>query len=124
MAFAAAGFVSRDHDLTLVTATFDADVTSPADVAPGARRALDGISGVKVGGWAAASAELSASGREDLARGELIALPLIALIMLYAFRNVLASCLAVTVGERRSWRASPRCVAFRHFSESTSRCWP
>ena len=54
--------------------------------------------GVKLGGWAAASADVNAQVEEDLRKAEMLAFPILFLLSLLFFRSLVAAALPLLVG--------------------------
>jgi uncharacterized membrane protein YdfJ with MMPL/SSD domain len=87
---------SRDGRQTLVPATLRAGQATNS-VAERLRDRFDGDEAVVLGGTAIAGSEVSAQATRDLARAELLAFPLLALLALLVFRGV-AAALPLAVG--------------------------
>jgi RND superfamily putative drug exporter len=97
--------LSRDRRETLVTATY-ADATDATDAVahvqsalarPGTKAKLAGMS-VRFGGYALINKELNERTTSDLARAELLGLPLLLLLSFWFFRGLLAALLPILVG--------------------------
>jgi uncharacterized membrane protein YdfJ with MMPL/SSD domain len=91
--------VSRDGRTQYVAAYF-APISDKAqqDVAARVAAAFAGDPRVKLGGRAASSDDVNATVKSDIARAELLALPLILLLSLLFFRSVVAALLPLAVG--------------------------
>jgi uncharacterized membrane protein YdfJ with MMPL/SSD domain len=97
--------LSRDGRETLVTATY-ADATDATDAVArvraslstsGAKAKLAGMS-VRFGGYALINKELNERTTSDLARAELLGLPLLLLLSFWFFRGLVAALLPILVG--------------------------
>lgn len=91
-----AGLVAADGSAALVVATLAADADDEA-VATAVLEEFDGVDDVTVGGGAVADAQLGATVSTDLARAELLALPVLVLLSLLFF-GARAAVLPVVVG--------------------------
>jgi len=81
--------ISRDGRATLITASLRASVIPETAVEDIVER-LEGMPGVKLGGSDVARAQIAEQATEDLARAELLAFPILALLSLLIFRGVAA----------------------------------
>jgi uncharacterized membrane protein YdfJ with MMPL/SSD domain len=97
--------LSRDGRETLVTATY-ADATDATGAVahvraalarPGTKAKLAGMS-VRFGGYALINQELNERTASDLARAELLGLPLLLLLSFWFFRGLVAALLPILVG--------------------------
>jgi uncharacterized membrane protein YdfJ with MMPL/SSD domain len=89
--------ISRDGRATYIPTTLRSDAD---ETATGERltKALAGVPGVTVGGYAVAVPEVSDKVSEDLARAETLAFPLLFLLSLIIFRGAVAALLPLFVG--------------------------
>jgi RND superfamily putative drug exporter len=97
--------LSRDRRETVVTATY-ADATDATDAVahvraslstPGTKAKLAGMS-ARFGGYALLNKELNERTTSDLARAELVGLPLLLLLSFWFFRGLVAALLPILVG--------------------------
>jgi RND superfamily putative drug exporter len=97
----AAALASHDHDVGLIQAHVAGDDSTAPERAAAAVKPLTGVhNGVTVtaGGGAIAYQQANDDVKEDLARAELIAIPLTALALIWVFGSVVASLLPIAVG--------------------------
>jgi uncharacterized membrane protein YdfJ with MMPL/SSD domain len=90
-------FVSRDGRATYLAAYPRADADEH-DVGERVKEDLSGLAGVELGGSAIVRLAVGDQVSEDLARAELLALPLLFLLQLWVFRGVVAALLPLFVG--------------------------
>ena len=90
--------ISTDGGAAYVVGFLGAEESDPTEVGESALDALDGRSGVTVGGPAVASYELGVQSEEDLRNVELIAAPFLVLLCFWVFRSVLAALLPLVAG--------------------------
>src|SRR5215210_912503 len=89
--------LSRDRRSTYVVATFKADTDDEAVVARLERR-LAREQGVALGGGKVAFVQVGDQVEQDLARAEMLGLPILFLLSLLVFRSVVAALLPLAVG--------------------------
>lgn len=90
--------VSEDGSQAVVFISLEGDDTAKSQALPGLRETLQGSSlSVQLGGTLPAEAFAQETAFRDLARGELIAAPIIVLLLFYFFRGVTATLLPVAV---------------------------
>src|SRR4051812_13887368 len=89
--------ISKDGRSTFVAAWLKKNADD-SDTADRLTAAFKGQSGVKVGGAAVAQKDAGKTVQEDLARAELLALPLLFLLSLWFFRSVVAAILPPLMG--------------------------
>ncbi|MDQ3676446.1 MAG: MMPL family transporter [Actinomycetota bacterium] len=90
-------FISRDGRSTYV-AVFLRDDADGEELGERIDKALDRVPGVSVGGGEIAGPAVGDQVSEDLARAELLAFPLLFLLMLIVFRGAVAALLPLLVG--------------------------
>jgi len=90
--------VSEDGSQAVVFIALKGDDTAKSAALPGLRKTLAGSSlKVQLGGFLPAEAFAQETAFRDLARGELIAAPIIVLLLFYFFRGITATLLPVAV---------------------------
>ena len=90
-------WVSNDGDATYVVASFDPDASSDAAV----RRLqgdLAGDEGVTLGGGAVVGPQVGKLVGEDLARAEMLAFPILFVLLFWIFRGLVAALLPLLIG--------------------------
>jgi len=92
-------FVARDGRSTYLAVAFRPAFTNDLrDAAERVQGRLAGLPGIRVGGPEVVSNELSDQVAKDLARAEMLALPLVFLLSLLVFRGVVAALLPLAAG--------------------------
>ena len=91
-------FLSRDRTATFIAAFFKASAAEQSDPAERIAERFEERPGVTVGGAALAEPAVGEQVGEDLAKAEMIALPILFVLSLWVFRGVVAALLPIFVG--------------------------